>query len=104
MYSIVAVRRGIFLPLVVGMMVAGKDVEHHPDEPYHPHQQHTLNHSQCHTRRLPVSMNEQQLFMNTCNVTRPVGLSLLAACRFSRPVESFSISLLDGSTFVEVGL
>jgi hypothetical protein len=92
----VVVRRGIFLPFVVGMMVGGRDVEHHPDEPYHPHQQHTLNHSQCHGRRLPLSMNEQQLFMNTCNVTRPVGQSLWAACRFSRPVGPFSFSLLDG--------
>jgi hypothetical protein len=34
--------------------------------------------------------------MNTCYVVRPVGQSLWAACRFSRPVGLFQFGLLDG--------
>jgi hypothetical protein len=34
--------------------------------------------------------------MNTCYVVRPVGRSLWAACRSSRPAGLFSFGLLDG--------
>ena len=34
--------------------------------------------------------------MNTCYVVRPVGQSLWAACRSSRPARLFSFGLLDG--------
>jgi hypothetical protein len=42
--------------------------------------------------------------MNACSVVRPVGRSLWAACRSSRPAVLFSFGLLDGLSVRRVGL
>ena len=68
----VVVRRCIFLPFVVGMIVAGKYVEHHSDEPDHSHQQHRLNDPQCHGWHFPLSMDEPRGVFLRLIVTKDV--------------------------------
>lgn len=92
---LVSIRRGASLPLVVGMMVATEIVEHHPDECYHPHKQPTFNDSQCHGRRLPLSMDKHGLFTNTCDRRLMLLLGEAFLVQLSRRTTSTPMSAFD---------
>lgn len=54
MHTMMVSPRHASLPLAVDMKVVAKDIEHHPDEPDHPHLQHTFDNSQYHGWRFLI--------------------------------------------------